>query len=95
MTEHIALLPALLSLGYVPSFAKAEGVLAVVSLTRLREAEEEVSQDGNKQRDADEERAPQLVERAGVPRGDHREAFLEERVAVDEGGRGTASQSDR
>jgi hypothetical protein len=30
-----------------------------------------------------------------VPRGDHREAFLEERVAVDEGGRGTASQSDR
>ena len=66
-----------------------------MGLARVREAEDEVCEDGDKERNADQERAPELVKRARVARGDHREAFLEDDVAVDEDRGGTDCQRGR
>lgn len=85
--------PSALLASDLPGVGEREGVDARLGLARLHETEDEVGQDGNEERDADQERADELVKRARVARGNHREALLVNDVAVDEDSGGTGKRA--
>lgn len=76
----------------LPRVGERERVGVAVLFPRVLESDNEVDEDGDKESDTDQDRAPELVERAGVAGGDHRQTLLVHDVSVDEDRGGTVGQ---
>lgn len=59
-----------------------------VLFPRVLKPDDKVDENGDEERNTDEDGTPELVERAGMARGNHSQALLVDNVGVDENGGG-------
>lgn len=76
----------------LPCVGEGERVGVAVLFPRVLESHDKVEEDGDEESGTDQDWAPELVERAGVARGDHRQTLLVDDIGIDQDGGGTVCQ---